>query len=156
MLHCSTPCMRWCPGSCHLSLCGSSVPQSWQCNCKAKHHKWVHAALPVGYFTYYFNDYATGNSRHLDPVNHARRTSCSAQTLAKQLVLTGDTPVGQGLLSCEACQRGTALLEVPLSEVVAITEPQLKAKLRNAELSAATAAYSTMPKKLLQFVQGRT
>ena len=62
--------------------------------------------------------------------------------------------MGAGLLNCQMRQSGTVLLNTPLNEVLAITEPHLKKKQMNTTLSAATAAYSAMPKKLLQFVQG--
>lgn len=157
MLRYSTPCMRasWCFQSCQSKFCGLAAPEPRHCSCNAAHRERAHAARPLGLRRTCNTYFARGTIRCLHCVGHAQRKSCSALTLAEQLVLTGDTPVGQGLLSCQECQSGTVLLKVPLIEVVAITEPHLQSKPKIATLSAATATYSAMPKKLLQFVQGR-
>ena len=136
-----------------FDLCGPTVPQSRHNSCKDKHCKRKHAALLPGHFRACNARFARDTTKCFPPVCNVRRMSISAYKLAEQLVLPGDTPVGQGLLSCQRCQRGTALLEVPLNEVVAITEPHLSQQKH--AISAATAAYSAMPKQLMQFVQGR-
>lgn len=156
MLRHSTLCMRasWCIQSCQLKSCGLTEPEPRQCSCKVIHHTRVYATLPPAHLRPCNTHYARRTTRCFRSVKVSRRLALSAHILAEQLVLTGDTPVGPGLLSCQICQSGTALLNTPLNEVLAITEPHLENKQINATLSAATAAYSAMPKKLLQFVQG--
>lgn len=137
--------------SCSMSFCGA--PKTWPCT--YKYIKRMRAALPRGHFTIYIS--YRGRSATTQPfdVRHIRRTSRSVHTCAEQLVLTGDTPVGQGLLSSQTCQSQAPLLELPLNEVVAISEPHLSEFQPTLKVLAATAAYSRMPQKLLDFVQGR-
>ena len=156
MLRHSTLCMRasWCIQSCQSKSCGLTEPEPRQCSCKVIHHIRVYATIPPAHLKTCNTDYARRTTRCFRSVKLSRRLALSAHTHAEQLVLTGDTPVGPGLLNCQICQSGTVLLNTPLNEVLAITEPHLKKKQMNTTLSAATAAYSAMPTKLLQFVQG--
>lgn len=81
-------------------------------------------------------------------------SACLATSPTEQFVRKDKTPVGQGLLSCRNCQTGSRLLEVTLSEVVAVfVQPGSKEDSSQAQLLGVTAC-SHMPKKLLQFVQG--
>lgn len=156
MLHYSTPCMRPSYGLCSypFGLCCFTTPKPRHYSSKIKHCTRKHASLLPGHFRACNARFARDTARCFPFVCNVRRMFVSAHTLAEQLVLTGDTPVGQGLLSCQTCLRGTDLLEVPLNEVVAIAEPHLESKQKHA-ISAATAAYTAMPKQLMQFVQGR-
>ena len=127
--------------------------KAWPCS--FGYIKCVHAALPMSHFTVYGAHCGRGAAAKSHAVRNIRRTSHSIHTCADQLVHIGDTPVGQGLLSCQTCQSQTTLLEAPLNEVIAVSEPHLVETQPKIKLLPATAAYSTMPKKLLYFVQGR-
>ena len=98
---------------------------------------------------------STGRTlRNFCPCGAVCCSACLVTSPTELLVRKGKTPVGQGLLSCRNCQTGPRLLEVTLSEVVAVVvQPGSKEDSFHAQLLAVTAC-SHMPKKLLQFVQG--
>lgn len=92
--------------------------------------------------------------RRIKPDRAIRHLVLSIHASTDEPVRPGDTPVGKGLVTCRHVESRSRLLEVKLSEVLAVLGSAAHEHAAPSTLRAAMAAYSSMPQKLLHFVQG--
>ena len=88
------------------------------------------------------------------PDRATRHLVSSMHASIDEPVRSGDTPVGKGLVTCRQVESRSRLLEVQLSEVLAVLGSAAHEHAAPSTLKAAKAAYSSMPQQLLHFVQG--